>query len=153
MAVAAYPLFALTDHSNFQWALVAQLIFALIFCNVEGAVPATLAEMFPTSMPFSGIAIGYNLTLGVIGGTAPMVSTWLVAAPGILPPPPIISWRCPDQFFRGRQRFRQFKGLWHHVLLPTRQNLKSAFTFYFLRRQWYDRQHGGCSGRSRMFHP
>jgi len=48
---------------------------------------ATLAEMFPTNTRFSGVAIGYNLTLGVIGGTAPMVSTWLVAATGDLAAP------------------------------------------------------------------
>jgi MHS family proline/betaine transporter-like MFS transporter len=66
---------------------VAQLFFALIFCNIESAMPATLAEMFPTNTRFSGVAIGYNLTLGVIGGTAPMVSTWLVAATGDLAAP------------------------------------------------------------------
>ncbi|MBW1783421.1 MAG: MFS transporter [Deltaproteobacteria bacterium] len=87
MAVAAYPLFALTDHAVLQSALVAQLIFALIFCNIESSVPATLAEMFPTGTRFSGVALGYNLTLGVIGGTAPLVSTWLVAVTGDLAAP------------------------------------------------------------------
>jgi len=87
MAVAVYPLFAWTDHGVFLSALVAQLIFALIFCNIESSMPATLAEMFPTNTRFSGVAIGYNLTLGVIGGTAPMVSTWLVAATGDLASP------------------------------------------------------------------
>ena len=87
IAVAAYPLFVLTDHGVFESALVAQLIFALLFCNIQGSIPATLAEMFPTSMRFSGIALGYNLTLALIGGTAPMVCTWLVATTGDIASP------------------------------------------------------------------
>ena len=87
IAVAAYPLFVLTDHGVFESALVAQLIFALLFCNIQGSIPATLAEMFPTAMRFSGIALGYNLTLALIGGTAPMVCTWLVATTGDIASP------------------------------------------------------------------
>ncbi len=87
IAAVAYPLFSLTDHGVFGWALLAQLIFALIFCNIESAMPATLAEMFPTGTRFSGVALGYNLSLGIIGGTAPMVNTWLVAATGDLTAP------------------------------------------------------------------
>ena len=87
IAVAAYPLFVLTDHGVFESALVAQLIFALLFCNIQGSIPATLAEMFPTAMRFSGIALGYNVTLALIGGTAPMVCTWLVATTGDIASP------------------------------------------------------------------
>ena len=87
IAVAAYPLFVLTDHGVFESALAAQLIFALLFCNIQGSIPATLAEMFPTAMRFSGIALGYNLTLALIGGTAPMVCTWLVATTGDIASP------------------------------------------------------------------
>jgi MHS family proline/betaine transporter-like MFS transporter len=87
IAIVAYPLFVWSDHGVFQSALVAQLIFALIFCNIQGSMPATLAEMFPTSMRFSGIALGYNLTLALVGGTAPMVCTWLVEITGDIASP------------------------------------------------------------------
>lgn len=87
IAVVAYPLFVWSDHGVFQSALVAQLIFALIFCNIQSSMPATLAEMFPTDVRFSGIALGYNLTLSLVGGTAPMVCTWLVAVTGDIASP------------------------------------------------------------------
>ena len=87
IAVVAYPLFMWSDHGVFQSALVAQLIFALIFCNIQGSMPATLAEMFPTGVRFSGIALGYNLTLALVGGTAPMVCTWLVTVTGDIASP------------------------------------------------------------------
>ncbi|MCP4577012.1 MAG: MHS family MFS transporter [Deltaproteobacteria bacterium] len=87
IAVVAYPLFTWSDHGVFQSALVAQLIFALIFCNIQSSMPATLAEMFPTGVRFSGIALGYNLTLALVGGTAPMVCTWLVTVTGDIASP------------------------------------------------------------------
>lgn len=87
LAVVAYPLFMWSDHGVFQSAFLAQLIFTLIFCNIQGSMPATLAEMFPTGVRFSGIALGYNLTLALVGGTAPMVCTWLVDATGDIASP------------------------------------------------------------------
>lgn len=87
IAVVAYPLFMWSDHGVFQSALAAQLIFALIFCNIQSSMPATLAEMFPTGVRFSGIALGYNLTLALVGGTAPLVCTWLVAVSGDIASP------------------------------------------------------------------
>lgn len=38
--------------------------------------------MFPMKTRFSGIAIGYNISLAIFGGTAPMVSTWLIHKTG-----------------------------------------------------------------------
>jgi MHS family proline/betaine transporter-like MFS transporter len=38
-----------------------------------------MVEMFPTRTRFSGIAVGYNISLAVFGGTAPLVSTWLIS--------------------------------------------------------------------------
>jgi MFS transporter, MHS family, proline/betaine transporter len=87
IAVISYPLFAWSDHGVFQSALMAQLIFALIFCNIQSSMPAILAEMFPTGVRYSGIALGYNLTLALVGGTAPMVCTWLVSITGDIASP------------------------------------------------------------------
>lgn len=38
--------------------------------------------MFPTRFRFSGVAIGYNITLAVFGGATPLVCTWLIKATG-----------------------------------------------------------------------
>ena len=46
-----------------------------------------MAEMFPPRLRFSGMALGFNLTLALFGGTAPLVATWLIATTGRLTAP------------------------------------------------------------------
>ncbi len=87
MALAAYPLYYLTDHGVVASALGAQLVFALIISLSFGPMAATMVDMFPTRIRFSAVAIGYNVTLAVIGGTAPLVCTWLVKISGDIAAP------------------------------------------------------------------
>jgi MHS family proline/betaine transporter-like MFS transporter len=47
-----------------------------------GPVPAVLVELFPTKVRFTGVALSYNLSAAVFGGTAPMVAMLLQRATG-----------------------------------------------------------------------
>jgi len=85
--VVVYPLFYITDHSVMLAALACQLLFALLMSGIQGAMPAAMVEMFPPKTRFSGVAIGYNVSLAVFGGTAPLVCTWLIAATGDIAAP------------------------------------------------------------------
>ncbi|MFC1611720.1 MFS transporter [Myxococcota bacterium] len=82
IVLVAFPLFLLVDHGTFAAALAAQLLFALFMGGFTGPLPATMVEMFPARMRFSGIAVGYNLSLCIFGGTTPLVATWLVLKNG-----------------------------------------------------------------------
>ena len=86
-AIVAYPLFMITDHSVMLAALACQLVFALLMAGVQGPMPAAMGEMFPTETRFSGVAIGYNISMAVFGGTAPLVCTWLIRATGDIAAP------------------------------------------------------------------
>ena len=77
-----YPLFLVTDHGIFSQALIAQLIFTLAMSGAIGAAAAVMVDLFPTRSRFSGIGVGYNLGQAILGGTAPMVCTWLVQSTG-----------------------------------------------------------------------
>jgi len=79
IGLCAYPLFVILDQGSMVEALAAQLAFAFLLALIQGPMPATMVEMFPTKYRFSGIALGYNITLAIFGGTAPMVCTWMVA--------------------------------------------------------------------------
>ena len=83
----SYPLFIWTDHTTFVGALIAQLIFAVMMAGTEGPMPAVMVETFPTRTRFSGVAIGYNLTLSIVGGTAPLFSTWIIKVTGDMAAP------------------------------------------------------------------
>lgn len=86
-AVLAYPLVIWTDHGMFGSALVSQLIFAVLIAGALGPMAATLVELFPTRIRFSGIGVSYNIALAIFGGTAPLVSTWLVSRTGDIEAP------------------------------------------------------------------
>ena len=87
MALLAYPLFVLVDTRVAMYALGAQLVFALIIAAIQGPMPALMAEMFPTRIRSSAIGIAYNASLGLLGGTSPLVSTWLISQTGDLAAP------------------------------------------------------------------
>lgn len=79
LVLFSYPLFVFTNHATFVSALTCQLLFALFFSGIQGTIPATVVEMFPARTRFSAIAIGYNISLALFGGTTPLISTWLIA--------------------------------------------------------------------------
>jgi MFS transporter, MHS family, proline/betaine transporter len=59
--------------------LLGQLGFAVLFGLFAGAIPATMAGTFPARVWVSGVSMAYNLAVGVLGGTTPMVVTYLLA--------------------------------------------------------------------------
>ncbi|WP_411557660.1 MFS transporter [Plantibacter sp. MPB07] len=84
--VYAFPMFLLYDTE--QSALVALgliLGLAVIQGATIGTSGALLAEIFPTSMRWSGIALSREIPAALVGGTVPLVATALVAASGGAP--------------------------------------------------------------------
>ncbi|RMD46586.1 MAG: MFS transporter [Aquificota bacterium] len=78
----SYPLFVLLSKGDFESALIAQVIFAVIVAGFMAILPTTLVEIFPTKIRNSGYSIGYNLPFAIFGGTAPLISTFLIKTTG-----------------------------------------------------------------------
>jgi MHS family shikimate/dehydroshikimate transporter-like MFS transporter len=84
--VFAFPMFALFQtESSFLVGVGLVLGLAIVQGGTIGVSAAMLAEMFPTSMRWSGIAISREIPAAVVGGTAPLVATALVAVAGGTP--------------------------------------------------------------------
>jgi MFS transporter, MHS family, proline/betaine transporter len=49
---------------------------------VNGPMCATAADLFPTRIRFSGVAVSFNLAFSIFSGIAPLTATALVAASG-----------------------------------------------------------------------
>ena len=75
----AWPLFWLLHHPHFTVILLGQMGFAVLIGLFVGAGPATMVELFPARVRCSALSVGYNLCLGVLGGTTPLVVTYLIA--------------------------------------------------------------------------
>ena len=77
--VAAWPLFWLMHSADDAVVLLGQLGFVLAVGTFIGCQPAIMVETVPAEVRCTAIALGYNVTLGVVGGLSPLVATWLVA--------------------------------------------------------------------------
>lgn len=62
--------------------IVGQILMALMIAIPMGAAPAMFVELFPVADRLTGYSLAYNVGLGVAGGTAPMIATWLISATG-----------------------------------------------------------------------
>ena len=79
--VLPYPAFVLFDQGG-AIAVITQIVLGLVASALMGVAFATYAELFTTSVRYTGIALGFNLGAVLAGGTAPYICTWLVDTTG-----------------------------------------------------------------------
>ncbi|WP_210771426.1 MFS transporter [Streptomyces albidus (ex Kaewkla and Franco 2022)] len=75
------PGFMLFDAGT-GWAVLSHIVLGLIDAALMGAAFSTFAELFPTRVRYTGIALGFNIGSAVAGGSAPYICTWLVDVTG-----------------------------------------------------------------------
>ena len=80
--VGAVPLFWVLNHPSALLAQIGQLGLVLMIGLYGGAQPSIMVEAAPLSVRCTAVALGYNISLGVIGGLTPLAATWLVARSG-----------------------------------------------------------------------
>lgn len=85
--ILLYPMFLWTDQGIFSHAVIAQFSFTFVMAMAIGPACATMIEMFPATMRFSGIALGYNIAQSLVGGTSPLICTWLISRTGDIASP------------------------------------------------------------------
>jgi MHS family proline/betaine transporter-like MFS transporter len=78
----AYPTFVLMTQGTFTSAVMASVIFAICQSFFAGSMAAALVELFPTHTRYTGMAIGYNLCVALMGGTTPLIATGLISLTG-----------------------------------------------------------------------
>lgn len=72
-----YPAFNLINSNDYYKVLTGQAILGFLVAVYIGPMGAALAELFPTSVRFTGVALAYNISAAAFGGTTPMIATWL----------------------------------------------------------------------------
>jgi len=80
--VLSWPLWWLMQQNAYLLILAGQMGFAAIFSVTFATIPAVMAELLPSEVRCSGASIGYNLCLGIFGGTAPLIATFLIGRTG-----------------------------------------------------------------------
>jgi MHS family proline/betaine transporter-like MFS transporter len=78
----SWPLMALMQTGDIHYIVLGQLGFALLIGAYGAVNPIAICEIFPRNVRCSAVSAAYNVTLGVAGGTAPAVATWLIELTG-----------------------------------------------------------------------
>jgi MFS transporter, MHS family, proline/betaine transporter len=79
--VAAVPMFSLMSH-GVAGALIGFAVLGLLYVPQLASISAMFPAMFPTQARYAGMAIAYNVSTSLFGGTAPMANDWLIAHTG-----------------------------------------------------------------------
>jgi MFS family permease len=63
-------------------AIIGFAVLGLLYVPQLATISATFPAMFPTHVRFAGLAIAYNVSTSLFGGTAPVVNDWLIGETG-----------------------------------------------------------------------
>ncbi|WP_119274577.1 MFS transporter [Taklimakanibacter deserti] len=74
----SWPLFELMRTGDGLYVFLGQLGFTLLIGSYGSVNPIVLCEVFPRHVRCSAVSAAYNLSVGLAGGTAPAVATWLI---------------------------------------------------------------------------
>jgi hypothetical protein len=82
LALADYP--AVADRAQIRpWAILGILLLLMLASTaLYGPQAATLVELFPSRIRYTGLSVPYNIGVGWIGGLLPVSAFALVAARG-----------------------------------------------------------------------
>ncbi|GAB3435646.1 MFS transporter [Phycicoccus ginsengisoli] len=80
--VLTIPLFAALGAVGFVGIVLIQIVMSALLTMNDGTLPVFLAEIFPTSVRYSGFAFSFNTANALFGGTAPFVATLLIHVTG-----------------------------------------------------------------------
>ncbi|HET9256084.1 MAG TPA: MFS transporter [Pseudonocardiaceae bacterium] len=82
VTAGSYPLFLLLEIRTPAAIVTALAIGGVLVAALAGPAAATLSELFPTRYRATGSAASYGLAVAALGGTAPIIITWLSSASG-----------------------------------------------------------------------
>jgi MFS transporter, MHS family, proline/betaine transporter len=83
LIVLSWPVFWLLSGGAVLTTLIALVVLGLMLICFSSTMPSTLPALFPTGVRYGGVAISYNISVALFGGTTPLISEALIAGTGI----------------------------------------------------------------------
>ncbi|PAC30843.1 MFS transporter [Caldifermentibacillus hisashii] len=74
--------FYLINLNTFVFIFLGILILGILLSTYEGTIPGTLPTMFYTDIRYRTLAVTFNVSVSLFGGTTPLLSTWFVHQTG-----------------------------------------------------------------------
>jgi MHS family proline/betaine transporter-like MFS transporter len=82
LTVLILPLFWVVSHGGPAAVAISQGVLVVVSGIPAFVLPAVLAELFPWRVRATAANLSLNVTFAIVGGTGPMIATWLVAETG-----------------------------------------------------------------------
>nr|WP_281282649.1 MFS transporter [Nonomuraea terrae] len=82
MVLLAVPGYLLAGQGSLGAAIAGQLLMVVPLSGISAVLGPAMCELFPTSVRYSGSALGYNVAYALFGGTAPFVAQFLITQAG-----------------------------------------------------------------------
>jgi MHS family proline/betaine transporter-like MFS transporter len=82
IGVTAIPAFIIMGAGGVGITILGQSLYAVFIGAVSLLTPLFMVELFRAEIRYTASALAYNMAYAVLGGTAPLVATWLIAQTG-----------------------------------------------------------------------
>ncbi len=83
LLIVTYPLFAWFAASpSLTRLLIIEAIFAILIATASAVSPTLMAELFPTRVRTTSLALFYNFSVAIFGGFAQFIVAWLLFTTG-----------------------------------------------------------------------
>ncbi|MFO1418890.1 MAG: MFS transporter [Methylotetracoccus sp.] len=82
LSLGAIPLFQLIHSGDPLTVFIGEAGFALLVGMSNGGSVAANVELVPASIRCTGLAFAYNLSIGLFGGSTPLIAAWLIDRTG-----------------------------------------------------------------------
>jgi MHS family proline/betaine transporter-like MFS transporter len=82
LLVFAYPGYLMLGLRSVAVVVLVGALFGLGLGAISGPATAYMAELVPTRVRYTGLALPFALSVAIFGGTAPFVLTWLISLTG-----------------------------------------------------------------------
>lgn len=82
LLLLSYPIYSLFTLKAFAWVVLGTFLLAGIGSIITSTYTSIMVGLYPTSVRYTGVALVYNLALGIAGGLTPLLVTWLIQSTG-----------------------------------------------------------------------
>jgi MFS transporter, MHS family, proline/betaine transporter len=77
--VLSVPAFMMIGNGNNYMVFFGLLLLGALLAAFQGTLPATLPSLFFTKVRYGSLAITYNISTSLFGGTTPLIVSWLIS--------------------------------------------------------------------------
>jgi len=82
LATVTYPAFLMLGSTDFLIVVLGLCLLGLAFAPHSAVMLAVVAELFPTPVRYTGLSLSLNIPVTLLGGTAPLIATFLISWSG-----------------------------------------------------------------------